>query len=154
MASNLNPKDILTAFKTTLTASPSLIPDSVQQIQIGVDIDTSVGFPFVRIYLENFDSPIADTISYERQYVFNIDILQEFTNKSKEDAEKDLANALHKVLNRLQATGGTPPTWQLGIGVEKMEIESSPIQTVAINGSPMRMAKIRVIITTLIENPS
>src|SRR3954465_1728260 len=100
---NVNPKDILTAIKTTLTASPSLVNSTtLKQIEIGMDVDHDAGFPFCRIYLDDFSSPVADTTSYERSYAFGIDVLQEFTQKSKADAEKDLANALHAVLNRLQ----------------------------------------------------
>lgn len=152
---NANPKDILTAIKTTLTASPSLVNSTtLKQVEIGMDIDTDAGFPFVRIYMLDVDSPVADTVSYERAWAFGVDVLQEFTQKSKENAELDLANALHAVLNRLQATGGTPPTWQLGVGIEKAEIQTTPVRTVQVNGTPMRMASIRLVCTTLVQNPS
>src|SRR5205823_267950 len=117
-----NPKDIISAIKTTLTASPSLVPATLRQILLGMDTDFSSGFPVCRIFLTDFASPIADTVSYERTYGIAVEVLQEATAKSRENAELDFANAIHAVLNRLQATGGTPATWQLGIGIENLQI--------------------------------
>lgn len=143
-----NPKDILTALKSTLTASPSLVPATLRQIQLGVDSDVSSGFPFCRIFLTDFTSPAEDTISYSREFGFAVEIWQEFTNKSKENAELDFCNAIHAVLNRLNGT------WQLGIAVEKTRIETTPVRTIEINGAPTRIASIRVVVTTLIQNPT
>src|SRR4051794_4295795 len=98
MAQN-NPKDVLTAIKTTLTASPSLVPATLRAVLLGADGDQSSGFPFARVYLTDFTSEITDTVSTTRKYSFAIDILQEYTQKSKENAELDLCNALHTVLN-------------------------------------------------------
>lgn len=146
--SNNTASAILQAIYNTLTASPSLAPSTLKQIRIGVDADTSTGFPFCRIYLVDFSSPIADTISYERQFSFNVEILQEFTNKSKENAELDFCTAIDAVMNRLNGT------WQLGIGVEKSVIETSAVRTVELSGAPMRVATIRFTVTTLVQNPA
>jgi hypothetical protein len=150
-----NAKDILSAVKTTLTASPSLINSTcLKQIVIGRDSDASSGFPFVKIYLNDFSSPIADTVSYERTYGIMVEVWQEASAKSKENAELDFANAVHQVLNRLQATGGTPPTWQLGVGVELTEVQPSPVRYVEVAQGAMLIAPIRLVVTTLIQNPS
>lgn len=147
--SNNNAKDILLAVEATLTASPTLIAtDCLKQIVIGRSTDHSSGFPFCRIYLENFVNPIADTVSYERTYVIAVEIWQELTNKTQRNAELDLANALHKVLDRLSGT------WQLGISIEKTEIVNSPVQQVEGNPGPMLLAPIKLNVLTLIQNPS
>src|SRR5947208_2477424 len=94
-----NEKDILSAVKTTLTASPSLINSTcLKQIVIGRDSDASSGFPLVRIFLSDFSSPVADTISYERTYGIMVEVWQEASAKTKENAELDFANAVHQVL--------------------------------------------------------
>src|ERR1700712_2747828 len=103
MAQN-NPKDILTAIKATLTASPSLVPATLRAVLLGVDGDQSAGFPVCRIYLTDFTSEITDTVSTTRTYGFAIDVLQEYSQKTKENAELDLCNAVHTVLNRLEGT--------------------------------------------------
>ena len=149
-----NPRDILSAVKTTLAASPSLVPATVRQILLGMDTDFSAGFPAARIYLSDFSSPVTDTVSYERTWGIMIEVWQEATAKNKEDAELDFANAIHTVLNRLQGTGGSPATWQLGIGVENAEVQASPIKLVESPMGPMRVAPIRLTVTTLIQNPS
>lgn len=148
MASNKTLKQILTALYDTLTASPSLVPDTVKQIVRGVNADTSDGFPFVRIYLLLPSSPVADTITYERKHTFAVEILQEATNKSKQNAEEDLCTAIEGVLNRLNGT------FQLGVGVENTEIQISPVTNQEINGAWFRVAKITVEVTTLVENPT
>jgi hypothetical protein len=147
--SNVNPKDILTGIESTLTASPTLVNSScLQAVVIGRDADHSGGFPFCRIYLDTFDNPIADTVSYERTYTFAVEIWQEMTAKSKRNAELDLANALHLVLNRLSGT------WQLGLGVEGLTITGGPVRSVELNGGPMIVAPITVTVTDLIQNPA
>lgn len=147
--SNNNVKAILQAVKATLIASPTLVNSTtLKEVVIGRLTDHSQGFPFVRVYLEDFDSPVADTVSYERRYGIAVEIWQELTNKTKEDAELDLANALHSVLDRL---GGT---WQLGISVENTEIVSGAIRVVEVNGGPMLLAPLKLNVTTLIQSPS
>lgn len=132
-----NAKAILLAVEATLTASPTLVNSTcLKQVVIGRDTDHSAGFPFCRIYLDNFASPVADTVSYERGYAVVVEIWQETANKGIRNAELDLANALHQVLDRLAGT------WQLGIGVENTEIRSSPIQVMEANGGPMLKATI------------
>jgi hypothetical protein len=144
-----NAKDILLAFESTLTASPTLVTSTcLKEIQIGRSSDHTLGFPYLTISLGTFVNPVADTVSYERVYGFNLDIWQEMTNKSKRNAELDLANALHKVLDRLSGT------WQLGIGVESTEIVAGQIQAVETNAGPMLVAPIKVNVTTLIQNPT
>lgn len=147
--SNNNAKAILQAVKTTLTASPSLVNSTtLKEVVIGRTTDHSQGCPFVRVYLEDWDGPIADTVSYERRYGVAVEIWQEITAKTKEDAELDLANALHTVLDRL---GGT---WQLGISVELSEIAPGQIRLAELNAGPALLAPIRLNVTTLIQNPS
>jgi len=90
---------------------------------------------------------VADTASYERRYTILVEVWQELSVKSKEDAELDAANALHQVLDRLSGT------WQLGASVESTEI-SGQVQAADANGGPMLVATIRLNVTTLIQNPS
>ena len=149
MASNKTIKQILTALYDTLTASPSLAPATVKQIVKGVDADTSLGFPFVRIYLVSPASALADNLpSYERTHTFAVEILQEAVNKSKQNAEEDFCTAIEGVLNRLNGT------WQLGIGVENCEIQPSTVSNQEMSGALMRVCRITVQVTTLVENPS
>lgn len=121
---------------------------TLKQLVIGRDADHNGGFILGRIYLDTFDNPIADTISYERTYDVIVELWQELTQKSKRNAELDLANALHLVLNRISGS------WQLGIGVEGMEITSSPIQLAQLNGAPMLLARVRCRVLTLVQNPT
>jgi hypothetical protein len=145
---NNNAKDILSAIKTTLTASTSLVPNTLKAIKLGVDADHDSGFPYCRIYLVDFASEIADTISYRRTYTFAVEIWQEYSQKSKENAELDFCNAIDAVVNRLNGT------WQLGIGVEKSEVQVSLAGNGQANGAPLRAASIRLQVTTLVQNPS
>lgn len=91
--------------------------------------------------------------SYQRIYRYGIEIWQEITAKTKSDAEIDFENAVHAVLNRLSGTG-TPPTWQLGIGVENTQIEVSEIRTAEENSGPAVVAALKFSVMTLIQNPS
>ena len=146
--SNNSPRDILLAIEATLTASPSLVPATIRQLVIGRDPDHSAGFPFCCVYLADFTSPVADTVSYERTYVFAIEFWQEATAKAKRDAELDYAGFLHTLLNRLQGT------WQLGIGVEGSSVENGPVRAAEIDGTPAFVSTIRFSVLTLVQNPA
>jgi hypothetical protein len=142
---NANPKDILTALESTLTP---LVPDTIRQLVVGADSDPGDGFPYCRVFLDTVNSPEADTVSYERTWTFAVEVWQEYSQKSKRDAELDLANALHYVMNKLQGD------WQLGIGVEGLEINASPVMPGQLNGAPARMCRLSVNVLTLVQNPS
>lgn len=146
--SNNSPKDILLAIESTLTAAPSLVPNTIRQLEIGREPDHHDGFPLCCVYLADVTSPVADTVSYERTYTFTIDFWQESTAKSKRNAELDYADFLHKVLNRLQGN------WQLGIGVENSAVEGGPVRPGTINGTPGFVGSIRFTVLTLIQNPA
>ena len=109
---------------------------------------------FCRIFLVDLSSPVADTISYERTYTFAVEVWQEYSQKTKENAELDFCNAVDAVLNRLQSTAGTPQRWQLGIGVEKTEVQASIAGVSQAEGAPLRVASIRLTVTTLVQNPT
>lgn len=145
---NNSPSALLSAIKTTLIANPSLVPDTLRAIHLGANADQSSGFPFARIYLTDFTSEVTDNISTTRRYSFAVEIFQEYTQKSKENAELDLCTAVHGVLNRLEGT------WQLGADVEMSVVQESQVQTVEIGGAPCRMARIRLTASTLVQNPA
>jgi hypothetical protein len=66
---NNNPKDVMLGVESTLTASPSMVSGTcLKEVVIGMDFDPGLGSPIVRIYLADFASPVADTVSYERGY--------------------------------------------------------------------------------------
>lgn len=130
------------------------MPATLKQVNVGLDSDVDKGYPFARIYVLEVSSPVADTVSYERAWTFAVEVLQEATAKSRRDAELDFAHAIHAVLNRIQGTGGSPAAWQLGIGVENTEVQTSPVKLVETAQGPARSALIRVTVTTLVQNPS
>lgn len=144
---NESAADILAAIYDALTADPSLIPDTLKAVKLGIDADHSAGFPFCRIYLVDFSSPVADTISYERTFTFAVEIWQEYSQASKENAELNLLNAVEGVLNRLNGR------WSLGDTVELSDIPTSPVATKEANGAVYRAATIRLVVTTLVQNP-
>lgn len=122
--------------------------DCLKEIQIGRSNDHTLGFPYCCIYLDTFDNPIADTVSYERTYGVSIEIWQEITNKSKRNAELDLANALHKVLDRLSGT------WLLGTTLEGSQVAPGQTRLVETNAGPTLIAPIKLNVLTLVQNPS
>ncbi len=143
---NVTASDILSAIHATLTAAPSLVPDTLKQVKIGLDSDHDAGFPFCRVYLVDFASQLVDTVTHQRTYTFAVEVWQEISQASREAAELNFCNAIEGVMNRLNGT------WQLGIGVENSEVQSS-IATVREGvASPMRVASIRLSVTNLVQN--
>lgn len=144
---NVTLPDILTAILSSLTAEPSLVPDTLKQINLGVDADAT-GYPYCRVYLTDFSSALVDTITYARTYSFAVEIWQEYSQASKETAEINLCTAIDAVMDRLNGD------WQLGIGVEKSEIQTSIMTVSEAAGSPIRRATLRFTVTNLVQNPS
>jgi hypothetical protein len=144
--SNNNPKDVLLAVETVVTASPSLVATTcLKELVIGRSAEHASGYPLGRIWLDDFAIELEDTETDGFIYGVNIELWQELTNKSKRNAELDLANALHQVLVRLRAN------WQLGIGVEKTEILPGQIRQVETNVGPALLAPIKLRVTTLVR---
>lgn len=143
--SNNSCQSIRTALNTHLSAVTQL-----KQVKIGRDADSSGGFPFCRFYLVAVESQAVDNQPSDyRTYRFAIEIFQENTNKTKQNAEADFEDALDAVLDKLNTK------WQLPDGssvptVDNSVIEVSPIQEVEINAGPCLVARILLACRTLI----
>src|SRR4051812_20496907 len=109
---------IRTALSTHLTAVTQL-----KQVKIGRDADHSQGFPFARFYLVGVESQAVDNAPTDyRTYRFQIDVIQETTNKSRLDAEADFEDAVDAVLDKLNAK------WQLPGGSNAPTVDNTIIE--------------------------
>jgi hypothetical protein len=137
---------IRTALNTHLSAVTQL-----KQVKIGRDPDHSGGFPYCRFFLSGIENePTDNAPSDYRTYRFTIEVIQEITNKAKEDAEEDFQDAVDAVLDKLNskwqvADGSSVPT------VDNSVIESSSVQLVEINAGPAVMLSIIFSCKTLIS---
>ena len=97
-------------------------------MKIGRDDDASSGFPYCRFYLVGAESQATDNQPSDyRTYKFVIDVIQENTNKSKQNAEADFGDALDAVLDKLNSK------WQLPDGSNVPTVDNT-----VINVSPVR----------------
>jgi hypothetical protein len=122
----------------------------LKQVVQGRSADHSGGFPFCRYYLVAVASdPETNQPSDYRTYRFQIDIIQENTNKSKANAEADFEDAIDAALDKLNAK------WQLPDGsnvptVDNTVIQVSPVREAEMNGGPCLVVSIQLDCKTLI----
>src|SRR4051794_3580968 len=103
---NNSASSIRTALNTHLTA---LVSGVLKQVKIGRDSNHSGGFPYCRFYLVGVESDARDNgPSDYRTYRFQIDIIQETTNKDKQQAEADFQDAVDAVLDKLNSKWQIP----------------------------------------------
>jgi hypothetical protein len=116
----------------------------------GRNSDHSSGFPVARYYLVAVASDAeTNQPSDYRTYRFQIDIIQENTNKTKSNAEADFEDAVDAVLDKLNTK------WQLPDGsnvptVDNTIIQISPVREAEMNGGPCLVVSIQLDCKTLI----
>lgn len=102
-------------------------------------------FPFCRYYLSGVSNqPIDNKPSDYRTYRFVVEIIQETTAKSVQDAEADCQDAADAVMDRLNAN------WQLGGNCDDMTIEPSTVLVQEFSWGPSIVLPIFVSVRTLI----
>lgn len=117
----------------------------LQQVVIGRSAEPA-GFPFCRFYLSAISNELkTNAPSYWRTYTFTIEIFQEMSNKSRQDAEEDLQDAIDAVLDKL----GTE--WTLDGNVDLSVVEGGTIAAEDISGGPFLVASITFSARTLIS---
>src|SRR4051812_32324133 len=121
-------QSIRTALNTHLSAVTQL-----KQVKIGRDTDSSLGFPFCRFYLDGIGSDAVDNAPSDyRTYRFRIDILQQLTALTIQDAEAAFEDAVDAVLDKLNNKWQLPDSSSVPTA-DNTVIGTSDVQEVEIN---------------------